>query len=504
MTTTDQAVRRSRFTELQSRYYGLPPGFRLALRWALIVTTAAIAFHSSIASVYQTVKGGDANSYVVVVPIAAILAAIGVARRERTELPIHDRQTDIIVGTMGLVLALLLHAVLLQRYALYFHLLRLDLVAMSLFLLSSSIMLFGLRPVFRFRWVWGLLLTVFPLPYHIVGILLGGSKFAAGAVTLVIAAAATGISVGRDRNRGVLGDLLAFGFGLIVLVAMTRYFPHVSMLAFQLIPALTAIVVVGVGMFVHARRGVRKRFLERKVEPLAARQVWAAVPVVLLVGIALAFVRLPDLGSPAPKWVADPVLDTELTAPAGWHITDRQDYTWVRRLHGPGAALVRQTFVAATGNPKWDKFGRPRTVVVDTVTTDRPFSFNTYRAKVLYSVSAIRQSEPVRIDLGHGVIGELIDVVDDGILVTWNAMQFMWRNATSAQRVLIFTVDNHEPDAPFPAPTGAMISTLNTLFTVLLRGNEAILDRAPEFKDRDLLTQFGQALVAAQIPRLEA
>ena len=39
----------------------------------------------------------------------------GSARRHRNELPIHDRQTDIIVGIMGLVLALLVQGVLLDR-----------------------------------------------------------------------------------------------------------------------------------------------------------------------------------------------------------------------------------------------------------------------------------------------------------------------------------------------------------------------------------------------------
>ena len=40
---------------------------------------------------------------------------------------------------MGLVLALLINGVLLGRYALYFHLSRLDLVSMWLYVLSASI-----------------------------------------------------------------------------------------------------------------------------------------------------------------------------------------------------------------------------------------------------------------------------------------------------------------------------------------------------------------------------
>ena len=92
---------------------------------------------------------------------------------------------------------------LLQRYAMYFDLLRLDLVAMWMFVLSASVVLFGLRPVIRFAWVWALLLMVFPLPYYLIVILLGGSKVAAGVGTMVIAGVATGIAVGTQHASRV-------------------------------------------------------------------------------------------------------------------------------------------------------------------------------------------------------------------------------------------------------------------------------------------------------------
>ena len=61
--------------------------------------------------------------------------------------------------------------------------------------------------------------------------------------------------------------------------------------------------VVGGGFFLHRpSRPTPKRLLDRKVEPLAARQVWAGVPVVVVVGIALAFVHLPPtVASHAPS-----------------------------------------------------------------------------------------------------------------------------------------------------------------------------------------------------------
>lgn len=477
----------------------LHPSTRITLRWLLIGVLTLIAFRSSLASLYETTLGGGLNGYVWLVPLAGILAAQGVARRVRTELPIHDRQTDLIIGSMGLVFSLLLHGVLLQRYALYYHLLRLDLLAMWVFVVSSSIVLFGLRPIGRFYGVWILLAMVFTLPYHILVILLGGNRIAAGAVTLIIAGAATSLSVGRTWSRGWLGGAIAWGVGLAVLLVIAVTVPHAPIIVYQTVPALTATALVGFAMFLAARRGGPKRVLDRTVQPLAATQVLAGVPLILVIAVLLALVKLPV--PPTPPAVRFDALEISgpLNSPAGWQITDTEDFPWVKRLHGRIAHLTRQRMVADVGNPAWDKLGRPRTVMVDNVITDRPFSFNVYPAKVLYDVTATRLSKPQPVDLGFGVRGDLISVVDDHLLVTWNMLQWTWRNDTRAQRVLVISVDNHEDDAPFPEPAGALLPTLNTLFTVLFRGNSAVDDRNPTFKDLDMLTEMGRGLVAAQL-----
>src|ERR1700754_1706312 len=106
--------------KLADQYYALHPGYRLFLRWALILALTIIAFHSSVASLVQTTRGGGLGGFVWTVVVGGILGALVISRWHRPELPIHDRQTDVIVGTMGLVLALLINGVLLGRYALYF------------------------------------------------------------------------------------------------------------------------------------------------------------------------------------------------------------------------------------------------------------------------------------------------------------------------------------------------------------------------------------------------
>src|SRR5690349_8770177 len=119
--SSTSASERTGLTTVLAWYYDVHPFYRLGLRWALIIGLTAFAFHDSFGSLVTTTRAGGIGGYVWTVPVAAALVALGVSRRNRTELPIHDRQTDIIVGIMGLGFALMIQAALLERYALYFH-----------------------------------------------------------------------------------------------------------------------------------------------------------------------------------------------------------------------------------------------------------------------------------------------------------------------------------------------------------------------------------------------
>ncbi|WP_370332517.1 hypothetical protein [Mycolicibacterium hippocampi] len=484
------------------RYYEVHPTYRLIIRWTLIAALTLFAFHRSFVSLAEVVRNGSIGGFVWTVPAAAVLVAVAIARRRRTELPIHDRQTDIIVGIMGLVLALLIQGVLLPRYALYFDLLRLDLIAIWLYVSCSAIMLFGLRPVIRFAWVWAMvLLLILTLPYYLIVIALGGGNIAAGAAALVIAGLGAGIAGGPSYRRGALSSLAAWVVGFAVLAVISVFFPDSPVLVYQEVPAITALCVVGLAMFFLSRRGKPKRVLERKVEPLAAKQVWAAVPLVTAMALALSLFPLP--ASPDAVIFSRPdayplEFGMPLVAPPGWTDSAEAERVAVNRLFGADAVLVRQRMTAEVGNPLWDKFGRPRTVVVDSTVTERPFALGTYPSRVLYGLTSARFSEVREVDLGRGVVGSLLSVVDDQLLVTWNSLEFDWGDRDVAQRVTIFAVDNHESDAPFPQPTQNLLPTLRTLITLLFRGNDVLDQDTPTFKDADMLSQFGRALVDAQ------
>jgi hypothetical protein len=500
MTATAETEVRG-ISALVNRYYQLHPTYLLIVRWTMIAVLTAVVFRESFFSIGVTAHLEGIGGYVWTVPTVAILVAIGIARRHRTELPIHDRQTDIIVGTMGLVLALLIQLVLLQRYALYFHLLRLDLLAMWLFVLSTSIVLFGLRPVARFAWVWAMMSMVFALPYYLMVIFLGGTNFAAGAANLVIAGVGAGIATGRTMRRGLMGSIAAWMVGFAVLGTIAVFFTDAPIVVYQEVPPVTAVVVVGIAMFLGSRRGMPKRVLDRQVEPLAVQQIWSALPLVLAVAIPLAFVHLPAEVNTAPIVRSAPAQlspGQPLVAPPGWTTVQRRNYRDMKRLYGGKAVLVRQWMTSLNADSRFDKLARPRTVVVDSLISERPFSFGVYPDRVLYGLTAARISEPRETDLGMGVTARVLSVVDDDLLVTWNSVQFAWGDGEIAQRVTIFAVDNHDPGAPFPEPSADITSSVRTLITLLFRGNAVLNQRTPSFKDAELLTEFGRALVAAQ------
>lgn len=482
-------------------YYQLHPVYRLSVRWVLIGVVTVVAFRDSLLNIVELTQQGSIGGYVWTVFGASVLVAVAIARRRRTELPIHDRQTDIIIGLMGMGLALLIQSVLLPRYALYFLLLRLDLVAAWFFVVSSAVLLFGLRPVIRFTWVWVMLLMVFSLPYYLTVITLGGSNTAAGAAALLIAGLGAGIALGPEYRRAAIGSLAAWVVGFAVLAVIAVFLPDAPVLIFQQIPPYTAICAVGIAGYLLARRGQPKRLLERKVERVAAKQVWAAVPLVTAMAVVLAQFPLP---TSANSTINDRpgghqlVQGAPLVLPPGWTSQGEERFP-ANRLFGQGAVLVRQRVVADAGNPRWDKFARPRTIVVDSTVSQRPYSFRAYPTRVFYGLTEARISESREVALGNDVIGSLASVVDDDLLVTWTALQFAWGDGDLAQRVTLFAVDNHEPDAPFPTPTQNLFPMVSTLLTLLFRGNAVLAQRTPSFKDAELLTVLARALVAAQI-----
>ncbi|MGE2730065.1 hypothetical protein ACQI4F_11350 [Mycolicibacterium vaccae] len=364
---------------------------------------------------------------------------------------------------------------------------------MMLFVAGSGVLLFGLRAVPRFDAVWAMVILSMPLTYHMAVISLGGGKTAAGVATLLITGAATLIAAGADDLRVTAAAIAGWGAGLLTLIAVVVLRPDASLLAFQQGPSMVSIVCVSWVLIVL--RGRRPWGAGPGIDPLTGRDVWWGALLVAAVGITVAAIPLPAGAHPPvlPRYDGA-AAGAPAAVPLGWHEVATKSYDVVRRLYGSDATLDRQTVVADFGNPAWDKFGRPRTVVVDTITTRWPMSLYVFPPTVLFAVNE-RLSERRPVDLGHGVTGELLTAVDDDLLLTWTVLEFQWGDEDAAQRVLIGSVDNHEADAPFPEPNGAVLKTLNRLVTILFRGSAVVYDETSSFADAGMLTEFGRGLV---------
>ncbi|WAL49345.1 archaeosortase/exosortase family protein [Rhodococcus pyridinivorans] len=470
---------------------------RTVTRWIIIVAATLIGYWSTWQQLASEIARGTGGGYVLLVPPFAVLAAEGVTRRRGGELPIHDRQTDCIVGGIVVAMALGMKALLVPRYGTSYQLMHLDVLSAWVFVLGGCVLLFGLRTASRYWPVWAMLLLTSPLVYRAVLVQIGGTKFAAGILTLLLAAGAITVAVGRTRRRAVLGFGATVALGFVPLGYLTATYPDARIGVFQLVPAGAAALVVGAGFYLQRHRGVAPRTVPPN--PVRAGEVARTAPVLGVVAAVLAAVPLPDQKltpvSPGPP----PAAVARQVTPPGWYQLEGLDYSWPRRYFGSTAVLHRQMLRALEPRSEWDRLERPRTVAVQTLQVRRASVFELYPVETNYHLGGARVSPKIRVQLGHGVEADFFTVVDDELLLTWSLMSFVWeRGPVQAQRVSLLTVDNHELDAPFPQPSPNMASNARSLLSVFLRGNTSVEDSASEYKDLEMLIDVGRELVEAQ------
>lgn len=471
-------------------------------RLVLVLACTIVAFWNLWGELYEDLQQGSDIGYVWALPVLAIFAAIGITLRHSDELPIYDRQSDIIVGLIGLALAAAILGLLVLRYRYEYEVLHLDLVAAPLFLMSVSILVFGLRPVFRF-WPAGLLLLGgFPGFYRGLVVVFGGSLLASGAAMVVFAAIAAAVAAGRTRGRAAAAALGAIGVGALVLAVIALGFPDAPLLAYQLIPPVVAIYIVCTVMYLHYRDWSTVRPLNRPVRPLTAAQSRSAVVMAVVAAGLFAFIPLP--AEYKVNSTPTPGLDvaTAPAVPPGWQLIDKRQFPWVTRYFGPDTSWVREQLRAQRGTPNWDKDSRRRRIMVDILRSSSPHDIDRYPEFTMYRLDQPRVTPGTRIDLGYGVTARLNTVLDDRRLLSWTWLSWTWQGIGGAQRVSLIAADNHLPGADFPEPEPWAVSNLNNLLHQFLRGNAVNLDPESdsgvadyEIKDDEMLTSVAREMV---------
>jgi hypothetical protein len=465
------------------------------VRWAVIVAATLVAFHSTWTELFDEVRTGTTGGYVLIIPPLAALVAVGITHRRRRELPIHDRQTDAIVAVILLAVSVALKALLMPRYADTYQLMHIDVLAAWVFVCGACVAMFGLRATSRYWFAWLMLLLTSPIMYRAILVQMGGTKVAAGVLTLFLACAAVGIATRTSHARGMVVGAITFVLGLAVLAVVTVQWPDAAIGVYQYVPTVAAFVVGG-GAYLARFRGLAPRRLPPS--PVSPAQAGRTALYIVPVTMVLAFIGPPDQhlapvsAGPAPTGTVTQVV------PAGWHQISSVDYDWPRSYFRDPSTLRRQVIRADEARADWDRLLRPRTIALETLQIRRVGTFEVYPTESMYNLRGARVSPKSYIDLGHDVTAEYFTVVDDDLLLTWSLLSFIWTRGDDAQRVTLLTVDNHEFDAVFPQPEPNSVANIRVLLQILLRGNASVSDTDPEYKDREMLTEVGRAVVEAQ------
>jgi hypothetical protein len=177
--------------------------FSLA-RVALTLGATGVAFKASLLSLAAGFPGHLALGALALVPVIALLLALGIAiRRRRPEPDIHDRYLDYILGLALLGAATAAMWFLPGSMSIFFWSWRLDLVWLPLFAAGAITLLSGARALWRYRLPVIFLFLAWPLPYVVARI--PGAIAAVVIVGLGLILLALHISLPRLRGRVGVG-----------------------------------------------------------------------------------------------------------------------------------------------------------------------------------------------------------------------------------------------------------------------------------------------------------
>lgn len=442
-------------------------------RWSFLVVLLAVGFLETWVRVAREEASGAGSAVLLAPVVGAGLTAVTLRLRRRPQLPIYDRQSDKIVGTVVLAVALMVQWLVLPRYSGSYVLLHLDVLAAWVFLLGACSFVFGLRRTGSYWPAWLVLLLIPPGFVRLAVTAFGGDLSAQIPVALAVV---------------LVGPLAVASPGLVRAV---RRLP--GSVGSRVAPSHAE----GPG---HEQRPRGEAGPQRVAAPVVSRrEAWRSAPLLMVVALALALAPLPqgvsERLSPGPPDEGRP----GQLVPAGWQQVDSVDHPWAERMFGRSATLYRQTIRATRTRADWDPLLRPRQAVVQSLTVGGAGILEVYPFETTFDLSEARVSPPRTVDLGRSVTARYRTVIDERELLTWSLMTFVWSRSTEkVQRVTLITVDNHEYDAEFPETVPGTRSTFRRQVNLLLRGTAAITDTDSQDKDLAMLTELGAALVEAQ------
>lgn len=456
------------------------------------------------------VSAGSA-SYVLTVALMVLAGVAGVRMQRRAVLPIHDREVDWIIGLLAMLMAVSVDALLVPRLVEWLYLLRLDVLALVLFMFGAVTLLLGSRAALRYGPVW-VSLALVNAPVSLVVTLLTGGGWAGASYATVFGITVTVFLVSSARVRTRLATTAASAVVGVVLTAavvgpvadhnLVGTLPAAVNQVIALLPGVVGgLAATRVIAVLRRRRGTAPA-VPGETPVIAARL--ALVPVAAVV-LALVLVPTPAYPSPVINQVppTPPVRGGGEKVPEGWAEIGRESYPWVENYFGAGSTLTRQALQATTVVGEWDVQGRTREVMVDSLTTTGSFRTRIFGDESLYTTVGGRRSEMRQVDLGHGVVGSMYTVLDDEKYLTYTKLRVYWDlpdgvGEEGVEGFSVIAVDDHRPGAQFPVLTRNLGGLATRVVEVLLRGGTVTEDPTATFNDSndgDVVVTVGRSIV---------
>jgi hypothetical protein len=467
-------------------------------RWLVLVAAVGLGFHQTLVSVAVQSTNGDPLAYLILLPVWGVLLVFGTQLRRGRDLDIHDRQVDWVLAIGLAAFILMLDELLRPRLADTTGLVRIDILALVLFVMLGSTLLFGTRATGQSWAAWLFLLACWPLLYRLVGAALGGTTDTYGLLNVMLSTLAVVVASSRPLGRRLANGALTLAVAGVVFAVVSRSLPP---MAVEVVPSLVALPLV-VAFDVRRHRGTRHMPAPSAGTGSVVKKPLAAMIALLVLGGALGMFAqfAPEAISPRSLPITGPGWTSAAVVPSGWATHGRQVESWAGRYFGTGSSWYRYKFVTGAGSSR-------QHIMVDALTAPTVGLLSVYPAISCYRLFVPYVQSSTSIPLGHRVVATVIYAnaysAPSPVQAQWALITWTWKipspATTTYQRITVLTLEDPTSVAGFPTPAApGANNSVRTTFTNILRGVSTTSSPAPTTSTMNRLVAFSKQVVAQQ------
>jgi exosortase/archaeosortase family protein len=537
------------------------------LRTSLAVGLVVVCYQTSLWSLLRGITVDTPLAFLGLVPVIALVLGCVLARPEVGEPDIHDRMVDRIVAVPLVVAALVALVLLPTQMSTMYWLYRIDLLTMPLFVAGVVALLFGVRLLWRVRAAILFLFLAWPVPAQRVAIaaLEPMGDLAASAVGVAVHIIPVAERAGGDGisflvphgprgfhvqiasacsgANGLVGFLLvagaiaitmrgtwvrkvawlATGAAAVVLLNVVRIMSILAVgrvfgerAAIDILHPYVGLLTFNIGVFVMVLVSGRFGLLPfRREGPSRAQAIRSAVPTLgwvlpILVVVALiggVFDHGLTRYDPIASSVGAPRLGTFAqvsTQPDGFYAEPVDTIDAGRRFFGEDSSWIRYSFVG--DGPEGLSSDVP--VLADVVSTSNLQSFSDFGLEACYRFHGFDMGSVRRVDLGHGVVGTVLNWQQPDNGLRWTTVYWVWAvrdgHSTSYERVVLLLNDVDGARIVAPEVTPEEAGGFGLRADELVRGASAGgSPSAEQARSRSFLVTFARNLVTSSVDRSE-